>query len=1321
MTADTESDTDVGEDDAVADLQYDLIEEEPVTTTADDKFGHAEYVHSLQNIIESASRQQHIALYGPWGSGKTSVVKMLFREHLGWTSDEDSESTEETTAELDETTATNDDPGNESEEIVPVYFNAWRHAEGSIRTDLLLTVTDELKRQSGYSPPSATERWFGLIPYFGSDPDTQLRSQTGIKRYLYDEVDREKQEEGAVTQALHSFPRFISNSPVTAALFIVLAVAIYLTLPLFMSSGNLVRAGLAGLIAAAVPLMKAASQLDAIGRNATTFREGPRHAWPGAYETLFTDQIEAITNDPELDAERIVIAIDDLDRCESDVVNDVLVSLKTFMEHDDCTYILPCEEAALRSHVSGLGEGEYFESETNQQSYLEKFIDVEVGIPAFQQDDIARYAKERNESLREPLDTETLEILSEADQATPRQAIRSINRVQTTRNIAHELETETETNPPVLRPGTITDKPRFIAKVLILEQRFPDFYRRVRDDPSLYELVSHYYRSDQQTPPREVSRLFNELGVSFDHGDGLDAFLQRWSHVDASDPRPFLQIGQPVGEFTAQGRFAQLITEGSYDEAREMIEQAVALNNSERVQGFVDLLRANLYRHPEARLRGGTYSESDSEDECEDERSIESLRAAGLTPSITVGTESYLPDEEPNDQSLAERIQAIVELSDAFADVELGEDATGSDADTVGREVVVELTLDIWQQFDGDEPLCPELSFTPLAALLGRTSDTLAIQEDEAPTSEDLAVWTTPDVRKLLTLYLCATFEQNAATTGQFTVDSAQLRSLATSPAFEDLDVLSRDWLTRLAALLPLTEEATDIVLRAGVLNDELPADKYLQELLLSELDREIERFAQQDVAYHESRLATLIDYYQQIDEQATPQNRSEFVSLILELCEQMQTPVTPNMLSLPEEWPAGLEHVYELRASSVETDDTRVRTPIEEDLLNRLDSVIEQFVAAIEANRSESIDYRYFRLLVYLAKVSSDVDFRGSNERRTAHPDRRRCYTLIETLTQQGATNQNKKAVRELFRSIRRGHFFLHIPGNDLCMSRLSDLKTAADEVASTEGILPEETYTDTVRILSQRHDSTESLPGLCFDVEHDYERVGLETEWVSKALLESVRASDEAGREDLLEEILQYAPKRRELAIETFNRLTASEEGVRNVAYNSLYATIYEELDKNTGTECPPVIHFELLLHSFRKVNPTMMTAFSDQYQEILTSELTTTEVRSELIRYLPYVVAGLLQRGAFETSWLKSLYAELKEMDELATEREPTNTTESEQRLRTEINRALTRLQGILSSTEHYTPPISEIPATEMEPEDIEWTSEYPEELIEEVSRR
>lgn len=1323
------------------DLKYDLIEEEPITSTEQDEFGHTEYIHSIYKLLKGAEEQQHIALYGPWGSGKTSLVKMLFKEHLGWgnenTDDQDHPSDSDPPrknakkspldrADSDDGMSTKSDTEIESEEnivssredeptILPVYFNVWRHAQDSIQTDLLLTITDELERQIGNEARGDKLR-NKLSP---SESVKELRSKREVKSHLYDEIEREKYDEEFWRKLRYSLMRVLNNAPiVSVGLVFIMALSIVYAVNLGITPLVVV----ASVIVSAPFIFKIMIYIDKISQDAVTYMEGPRHAYSGAYESLFKNQIEAITRNESLEFDRVVIAIDDLDRCDSDVVNDVLVGLKTFLDHDDCTYILPCEESALHSHVSGLGEGEYFEEKNNKESYLQKFIDVEIGIPEFKPDDINVYAEKKNSLLEHPLDSQTLEILSEEDRATPRQAIRAINRVQTTRNIAHDLETHTHTSEPVLQEESVTDEPNFIAKMLVLEDRFPEFYQYFRRNPEVYEQVSHFYASGDRDAPDELRKMVDEVDVEIDHLEELESFLTRWKDVRVSDPRPFLQIGQPAGEFTARHQFAHHVTSGSAEQARSMIEQAVELNNIERLQSFVDILRGDLYQHPKSKLGAEEIGDTNSENS---KRKVTEIVEAEFGPEINEDTRIYLAEEEPLQRSLADRIGDIVYLRPSFGDIEYKD---------TERKVIVELGLDIWQQFEEgthSKNLCNELQFDTIAPLIEETAAQLDLNSDEQEWGEDIHISEEPSVKELFSRYI---YSITGEPDPSYEFDQEAYVELATSKYLSESETLSFSQLSNHFKSRHFPSGYISILLETSISIENIDFDSNLQDILLSELDTNVDDFINsQPVFTSRDNIQTLVNQYRMIDGEVSSNNRSKYVSCILSLGFNTNNPDIDNIksLSLPSEWPAGLEYIFGLETiDPSHPAGTNNQLPMDKEILRKLDSLVEAFIKKLSGETDTDdclIDYRYFRIMAYLASISSKNTFRKKDPRRRARIDRGRINECLNILSNHGNDVKYPKAIRELIRVIRQEGFNLYIPGNEYCKEISENIWHIVQLIAEDNSIEITSLYTDYVRIILQEQNSEKNIASLCFDCKKNPEKYGLDSDRSAKILFQCFEEAVKESKNTILRECYQLAPKRPDLAIELFRLLQKKSESP-DLVYQLLYAEIASKIDGQHRSECPPNIHFELVIQSEDLISAQLKQALLNAYRDTLTAPRTPVEVRKQIFRFLPILTAMSLQDSAIDMIWFEDI------IEYIHNENSPINVdspieedeswTSSKQELQVTAESVFKRINefndGRLEDIDIpnlVQPSLTGGPATESETV-IEWETKQPEIILKEV---
>lgn len=535
--------------DMASDDGFVFLPDKPIESVEQDKFQHSEYVDSLEEILHNASPPWNIGVFGKWGTGKTSIIKLLF-DRLEEQSDED---------------------------VLCVEFDAWKHAEGPIRTDLLLGLDRAIGEETG----DKVDGEYGVL---GEDK---------ITRILYD-IDAEPDEHELSTW--EEAVKFFSESKLIGGitLFILVAVfagALFNMLSMFgyLNPGQEVTSSVNSILDAfLIPLFLAlfvfmAGQVREATR--TLRHKSPRKEWPGAYENLFEDIID------RADHNTVIISVDNLDRCESETVYDVLVSLKTFMEHERCIYLIPCDDQALLSHIQSIDEGGYFEDAENEREFLRKFFQAHIRIPPFIPEDIEEYASSLNDELKNPYDTDVLEVLTKAYVKNPRRIKQAFNHVTTLRLIAEEIEDTTS-----LREKKITTNLPFLAKIAILQEDFPRFYADLQKKPYLLDEMNDYFAGRITDTDREqeiTSHLRKENGDG-DEIAGLREFLRSTRWVEFDNPRPFLHLSEP--SYTTQladpEGFVQNIRTSQIEDVQKELE--AVFSNGESFDAYFEAIESTL-------------------------------------------------------------------------------------------------------------------------------------------------------------------------------------------------------------------------------------------------------------------------------------------------------------------------------------------------------------------------------------------------------------------------------------------------------------------------------------------------------------------------------------------------------------------------------------------------------------------------------------------------------------------------------------------------------------------------------------------------------
>ncbi|MFK5604887.1 KAP family P-loop NTPase fold protein [Haloferax volcanii] len=546
------------------------LSDKPIDSEEQDQFRHTEYVDSLEKILQKTSPPWHIGLFGEWGSGKTSIIRLL-RNRV------------------------NQKP--EFNDTIFVEYDAWKHAEESIRTDLLLGIDQALGRELDTKPDGS----YGIL------------GEEKITEELYDITEEQVVDDLSyrdyIQKLVQESKLLTAIVGITGAVLIVGVLTNILSLLGAVSLGqNLLGTVNSILQIAILPLFLSlfvfmAKQVESA--TSSLRRSPPRNEWTGAYEQLFSEILAEV--EVKSKKETVVISIDNLDRCESETVYDVLVSLKTYLEHDKCIYIIPCDDAALTSHIRSIDAGEYFEDTENEHEFLRKFFQTHIRVPPFLPEDIENYAFNLNEQLSSPFEDEAIDVVTNAYLDNPRRIKHAINRLATLRVIAQEVEEEGSLNR-----GRITDNQPFLAKVSILQEDHREFFQKLSNDPYLLEDVNGYFNS-KLTEESKIQRVENSIKTNnSEYQAPLERFLRATRRVTATNPEPFLTLSEPSYSTNVSGMdaFLRNLRSSNEEEIRDELEKLDEENVS--FDDYHEAISETLEKYSSSKRQQPLYSTIDT-------------------------------------------------------------------------------------------------------------------------------------------------------------------------------------------------------------------------------------------------------------------------------------------------------------------------------------------------------------------------------------------------------------------------------------------------------------------------------------------------------------------------------------------------------------------------------------------------------------------------------------------------------------------------------------------------------------------------------------
>ncbi len=294
-------------------------------------------------------------------------------------------------------------------------------------------------------------------------------------------------------------------------------------------------------------------------------------------------------------AGRIVIAVDNLDRCTHCKAVELLSTIKTFLHKDTdvgdtnkCVFLITCDDIAIKAHLEWTytnakqtgrdhrAEPDQDEATTetfNPDEFLRKFFNTFVRIPEFIDTELESYTETllKQTCIQELDSHEVAFVISTAFRDNPRQIKQFINAL-----IAHFLmarDRESGESPLIVPKGTVTTNVPFLAKLMLLRQNFPSVYEEVARDCVLPE-------------------KWGDIGEK-----GFQDFHRATKEIRVSNIRPFVYLRQSEGELAIPGlsEIEQALVDNKPDIAIQRM-QALKIEATE-IDHLNRCLIALIYKH----------------------------------------------------------------------------------------------------------------------------------------------------------------------------------------------------------------------------------------------------------------------------------------------------------------------------------------------------------------------------------------------------------------------------------------------------------------------------------------------------------------------------------------------------------------------------------------------------------------------------------------------------------------------------------------------------------------------------------------------------
>jgi len=398
-----------------------IVNDQP---TDRDALDFTPYVETLADIIQTGNTPLTIGVFGTWGSGKTSLMRMV-RKTL-------------------------------PKKFTTVWFDAWKYdKEESLWQALLLSVLSTLK-ETANKQGKPTEEFEKL------------------QALLYRDMEVEKV--GGVTIDLAKL-------------------------------GGVTAKGLAQLSLSFIPGLSTLTKLvEELHSGAAKSVDEATAAIRRERTKIYIEQIQFLEQFQEkfkglvqehVAPNRLVVFVDDLDRCLPEKAIEVLEAIKLFLDAENCIFVLGLDQEVIARGIEmkykelgdkkdGDGQGHFT---IEGVRYLEKIIQLPFIIPPVEPTDMGDFVDGLSADWPHE---ECPKVFAEGLGDNPRQIKRTVNTFLMLWKLAQRREAKLK--------GKV--KPIRLAKVVAIQTVYPDLYNLLlKEEPRYMSIMERYFRSEEIATP----------------------------------------------------------------------------------------------------------------------------------------------------------------------------------------------------------------------------------------------------------------------------------------------------------------------------------------------------------------------------------------------------------------------------------------------------------------------------------------------------------------------------------------------------------------------------------------------------------------------------------------------------------------------------------------------------------------------------------------------------------------------------------------------------------------------------------------------------
>lgn len=406
-----------------------FLEDRPLQKLNEDKFQYTQVAEILYELLNQNNFPTHIGLFAPWGSGKTSVIRLL-----------------EDIINADE---------SKGDKYILKTISVWKFADDapSLHRKIVREVQSEL----------------GVLD------DEGLKSES-------------THQESLMATGLFSLLSLLKKPyRLVTSLYLFILISVIVTAILL---ENITFNTIVGnLLPLATILVILKFFLGPFQRGSHVIVKTIPLAHGDQYEARFKESVHNFLR--KNNGKNLILVFDDLDRLPPKQLLAALNTIKTFLHSKNCAFIIPCDESVLRNGIkTAFEKKEIIDEELkNNDNYVSEFInktfDYQIHLPILEQKNMKRYAKQLlldqkiSLAVKKEMNVDKLlGVLIHSSIKTPRQVKTLLNSFSANWELAKKRDLESGIK-------LLSADPLALAVFTVLQTDFPDYYLKLISNPFL--------------------------------------------------------------------------------------------------------------------------------------------------------------------------------------------------------------------------------------------------------------------------------------------------------------------------------------------------------------------------------------------------------------------------------------------------------------------------------------------------------------------------------------------------------------------------------------------------------------------------------------------------------------------------------------------------------------------------------------------------------------------------------------------------------------------------------------------------------------------